>query len=231
MNSLPPRTGFLCVVSGPSGSGKTTLCRKARELEHCVYSISCTTRAPRGEEQDGKDYFFLSKDEFLQRTLRGEFLEWARVHGNYYGTLRSEVIRHIEAGQDVLMDIDVQGAALVRSCDDQFIRNAVVDVFILPPTMEELRNRLAGRGTESDDQLRLRMYNALEEMRHWRDYRYAILSGTPEEDLARFRALLQTERLRGSRLRTPASLAADGRHLDDLPDYSTPIRQPDLFGG
>ena len=178
-----------------------------------------------------RDYYFLEKEEFLARTLRGEFLEWARVHGNYYGTLRSEVLRHIEVGQDVLMDIDVQGAALVRACDDTFIRNAVVDVFILPPTMEELRSRLAGRNTESDDQLRLRLYNALEEMRHWRDYRYAILSGTPDEDLARFRALLQAERLRVSRLRTPESLVADGARLNELPDLQpTPIRQPDLFG-
>jgi guanylate kinase len=230
MSELPRRTGFLCVVSGPSGSGKTTLCRKAKELESCVYSISCTTRAPRGGEVDGRDYYFLGKEEFLARTLRGEFLEWARVHGNYYGTLRSEVLRHIEAGQDVLMDIDVQGAALVRACDDTFIRNAVVDVFILPPTMDELRSRLAGRNTESDDQLRLRLYNALEEMRHWRDYRYAILSGTPDEDLARFRALLQAERLRVSRLRTPESLVAEGARLSELPDLQPVPPQPDLFG-
>ena len=230
MSQSPSRSGFLCVVSGPSGSGKTTVCRKARELEQCVYSISCTTRKPREGEVDGKDYYFLEKEEFLARTLRGEFLEWAKVHGNFYGTLRSEVLRHIEVGQDVLMDIDIQGAALVRSCDDSFIRNAVVDVFILPPTMEELRNRLTGRNTESEDQLRLRLYNALEEMRHWRDYRYAILSGTPEQDLAQFRAILQAERLRSSRLRTPRSLLADGQRFDDLPDFTEPFHHPDLFG-
>lgn len=226
-----PRTGFICVVSGPSGSGKTTVCRKARELEGCVYSISCTTRQPRGGEQDGKDYYFVSQDEFLARTLRGEFLEWAKVHGNYYGTLRSEVIRHIEAGADVLMDIDVQGAALVRSCEDEFIRRSVIDVFILPPTMDELRARLSGRNTESDEQLRLRLYNALEEMKHWRDYRYAILSGTPDEDLGRFRAILQAERLNVSRMRTPSSLLADGARMDELPDLARPSRQPDFFGG
>ncbi len=230
MVSPPQRTGFVCVVSGPSGSGKTTLCRKARELEGCAYSISCTTRQPRTGEIDGKDYHFLSQEEFLERTLRGEFLEWARVHGNYYGTLRSEVVRHIEAGLDVLMDIDIQGAGLIRSCEDEFIRRSIVDVFILPPTMDELRNRLAGRNTESDEQLRLRLYNALEEMRYWREYRYAILSGSPEEDLQRFRAILQAERLRGARMRTPASLLADGARLDDLPTFPSQDIQPDLFG-
>lgn len=231
MTPSSPRTGFLCVVSGPSGSGKTTLCRKARELENCAYSISCTTRSPRGGEENGKDYHFLSKEEFLDRTMRGEFLEWAKVHGNFYGTLRSEVTRHLEAGTDVLMDIDVQGAGLIRACDDEFIRRSLVDVFILPPTMEELRSRLAGRNTETEEQLRLRLYNALEEMRHWRDYQYAILSGTPDEDLGRFRAILQSERLRGRRMRTPASLLADGARLDDLPDPASLARQPDLFGG
>ena len=231
MAAPPSRTGFLCVVSGPSGSGKTTLCRKARELDHCAYSISCTTRQPRTGEVDGKDYHFLSKEEFLDRTMKGEFLEWAKVHGNFYGTLRTEVTRHLDAGTDVLMDIDVQGAALIRACEDEFIRRSLVDIFILPPTMEELRSRLAGRNTESEEQLRLRLYNALEEMRHWREYQYAILSGTPDEDLARFRAILQAERLRGRRMRTPASLLADGARFDDLPDPSSLNRQPDLFGG
>lgn len=231
MPTPSPRSGFICVVSGPSGSGKTTVCHKARELEGCVYSVSCTTRQPRGAEQDGKDYYFVSQEEFLDRTMRGEFLEWAKVHGNYYGTLRSEVLRHIEAGLDVLMDIDVQGAALVRSCDDEFIRRSVIDVFILPPTMDELRARLSGRNTESDEQLRLRLYNALEEMNHWRDYRYAILSGTPEQDLERFRAILQAERLNVSRMRTPLSLLADGARMDELPIIARPQHQPDLFGG
>ena len=222
MDVPPPRTGFLCVVSGPSGSGKTTLCRKARIEEGCAYSVSCTTRRPREGEIDGEHYHFVSEREFMDRTLHGDFIELARVHGHYYGTLRSEVVKHLEAGRDVLMDIDVQGAHLVRACDDPFVRRSVVDVFILPPSMDELRNRLTGRGTESDDQLRLRLYNALEEMRHWREYRYAIISGSPEEDLARFRDILRAERHRTDRLRTPGSLLADGSRLSDLPDLRPP---------
>jgi len=230
MSSNVRRSGFLGVVSGPSGSGKTTLCRKAVEQAGCQYSISCTTRAPRPGERDGVDYHFMSKDAFLERTLRGEFLEWARVHGNFYGTRREDVVRHLEAGRDVIMDIDVQGAQLVRACEDSFVREAVVDIFILPPSMEELRARLSGRGTESEDQLRLRLYNAFEEMRHWREYKYTIISGTPEEDLRRFLGLLEAARLRTSRLRTPEALLADGARLDDLPEIPpTRPSQPELF--
>ena len=113
--SRPDRIGLLCMVSGPTASGKTTVCRKARDLEDCAYSISCTTRAPREGEQDGIDYHFLSKEDFMHRAIHGDFLEWATVHGNYYGTLKSEVVAHLEAGRDVIMDIDIQGAQLIRA--------------------------------------------------------------------------------------------------------------------
>ena len=223
----PARTGFLCVVSGPSGSGKTTLCRKARGDEGFASSVRCTTWPAREGEVHGEHYYFVSEQQFMEHTLHGDFIEWARVHGHNYGTLRSEVVGHLEAGRDVLMDIDVQGAHLVRSCEDPFIRRSVVDVFILPPSMDELRARLAGRGTESEDQMRLRLYNALEEMRHWREYRYAIISGSPEEDLERFRHILLAERMRTTRLRTPGSLVADGSRLADLPDLR-PSGHPEL---
>ncbi len=229
MSPPSPRTGFLAVVSGPSGSGKTTLCRKAVETDGCFHSISCTTRAPRTGEVDGVDYHFLSRDEFLARTVRGDFLEWARVHGNFYGTLRSDVLDHIEAGRDVVMDIDVQGAQLVRACEDPFIRAAVIDIFILPPSMAELESRLSGRGTESEDQLRLRLYNALDEMRHWREYRYTIVSGSPDEDLERFLCLLRAARLRTAGLRTPEGLLGGeaATAADDEP--TPPRREPELF--
>ncbi|QQL45564.1 guanylate kinase [Sulfuriroseicoccus oceanibius] len=209
------RIGLLCMVSGPTASGKTTVCRKARDHDDCVYSISCTTRAPREGEVDGVDYHFLDKDDFIQRTAQGDFLEWATVHGNYYGTLKSEVVAHLEAGRDVVMDIDIQGAQLIRATEDPFIRNALVDVFILPPSMDEIKNRLFGRGTETDDQMRLRLYNALDEMKHWREYRYAIVSDTPEADFDRFRTILNGERMRACRMRTPAGLV--GNIPTDLP--------------
>jgi guanylate kinase len=195
-----PRTGMLLVVSGPSGSGKTTLCRRLADAGEAGYSISCTTRAPRPGEVDGHDYHFLSRDEFRSRVEAGEFIEHAEVHGNFYGSLKSEVIRHLSAGRDVVMDIDVQGAAQVRSCADPEIRRAFVDLFVMPPHERELHARLSGRGTDSAEVIDLRMKNALEEMSHWRSYSYVLLSSTREEDYARFLALVTAERLRVSRM-------------------------------
>jgi guanylate kinase len=194
------RTGILLVVSGPSGSGKTTLCRRLADEGEARYSISCTTRAPRPGEREGKDYHFLAEHDFAARVGGGEFLEHATVHGNRYGTLRREVVGHLGAGIDVVMDIDVQGAAQVRACPDPAIRRALVDLFIMPPSEDELLERLTGRATDSSEVIGLRMRNALQELRHWPDYTYRLISATREEDYARFKALLATERLRVSRL-------------------------------
>lgn len=199
------RSGLLCVVSGPSGSGKTTLCRAQSKQPGYVYSISCTTRPPRNGEVNGKDYHFLYEEEFLDRVKRKQFLEYAQVHTHYYGTLKSTVIGHLQSGTDVLMDLDVQGAEEIRRCRDKFIREALVDVFIMPPSLRELHRRLSGRATEDEATLELRMDNAREEVKHWRDYQYVITSGTPSEDRSAFQAILEAERLRTSRLRAPAS--------------------------
>ncbi len=195
--------GVLCVVSGPSGSGKTTICRAVSEQGEAVYAISATTRAPRGTEENGKDYFFFTREEFESRVKSEAFLEYAEVHGNYYGTLKSEVLGHLEAGTDVLMDIDVQGAAQVRACQDPAIRESLVDVFVLPPSMDELKARLSGRGTETEEQKALRLGNATEEMAHWPEYGYTIVSRTREEDLEAFLHILKAERQRSHRLVLP----------------------------
>ena len=196
----PQRSGIFCVVSGPSGSGKTTLCHAfAKADDEAVYAISATTRSPREGEVDGVDYYFLSRGEFESRCGSGDFLEYAEVHGNLYGTLKSEVLDHIQAGRDVLMDLDVQGAERVRNSDDELIQNALVDIFILPPDDEELIHRLNSRGTETQEQLDLRLRNARDEMLHWRQYAYSIISGTKEEDFATFRSIIQAERCRSRR--------------------------------
>ena len=197
---MPARTGILLVVSGPSGSGKTTLCRRLAAEREAHYSISCTTRQPRPGETADLDYHFLSPDAIAARVAAGEFLEHALVHGNHYGTLRSEVLGHLGAGTDVVMDIDVQGAAQVRACTDPEIQRARVDLFVMPPSEAELLARLTGRGTDSAATIALRMANAIEEMRHWPSYTYRLLSASHEEDYARFKALLTAERLRVSRL-------------------------------
>lgn len=197
---MSQRTGILLVVSGPSGSGKTTLCRRIAEEGEAHYSISCTTRAPRDGESDGSDYHFLSREQFLSRREAGEFLESAEVHGNLYGTLHSEVICHLQEGRDVVMDLDVQGAQQVRQCKDLKIRQALVDLFVMPKTEAELRKRLSGRGTDSAEVIELRMVNAIEETSHWAEYSYRLLSGTQEQDYERFRSLLIAERMRVSRM-------------------------------
>jgi guanylate kinase len=197
---MSARTGILLVVSGPSGSGKTTLCRLLAESGEVHYSISCTTRAPRPGEQNGKDYHFLTREDFQQRRDAGDFLEHAVVHENLYGSLQSDVITHLRAGTDVVMDIDVQGADQIRTCGDPEIQRAVVDLFVLPPSEEILHKRLSDRATDSAETIALRMTNALEEMRHWHRYAYCLISSTKEQDFAQGLALVTAERLRVSRI-------------------------------
>ena len=206
---MPARTGILLVVSGPSGSGKTTLCRRLAADNEAHYSISCTTRQPRPGEIADHDYHFLSRETFTAQVAAGDFLEHALVHGNHYGTLRSEVLDYLGAGTDVVMDIDVQGAAQVRACPDPAIQRARVDLFVMPPSAEELLARLTGRGTDSAATIALRMANAIEEMRHWPSYTYQLLSASHEQDYSRFKALLTAERLRVTRLVPLQSPSAD----------------------
>lgn len=194
------RSGMLIVVSGPSGSGKTTLCRRLADAGEARYSISCTTRPPRPGEVDGRDYHFLTREAFVARLEAGDFLEHAVVHGNLYGSLKSEVLGHLNAGVDVVMDIDVQGADQVRNCADLEIRKAAVHVFVMPPSERELHVRLDTRATDSEEIISLRMTNALDEMRHWKDYTYVLLSSTRDDDYTRFTALVTAERLRVSRM-------------------------------
>lgn len=194
------RTGILLLVSGPSGSGKTTLCRRLADEGEAVYSTSCTTRPARDGERDGYDYHFLSRESFEQKVHDGDFLEYAEVHGNFYGTLISEIIDHLASGTDVVMDIDVQGADQVRQCQESGVRKALVDLFVMPKTEDELRKRLAGRGSDTDDIIELRMKNALGEISQWQKYKYRLLSETREQDYQQFKSLLIAERLRVARL-------------------------------
>lgn len=204
MTPTQQRRGILCVVSGPSGSGKTTLCRTFNDEDpECSYAISCTTRPKREGEVNGKDYHFLDKQEFLTRVESGDLLEHARVHGNLYGTLKSSVIEQVERGQDVLIDIDVQGAALIRDNQDTAIRDSYVDIFVMPPSQDELKARLGGRGTESEQDFDLRMKNAQQEIAQWSLYHYVIVSGSREKDLKKFRSIIHGERNRASRLKIP----------------------------
>jgi guanylate kinase len=194
------RYGILFVISAPSGAGKSTLCDALRQTPDFVYSVSCTTREPRAGEIDGEDYHFLSEAEFAARATAGDFLEHARVHGKYYGTLREPIVSNLQEGVDVLIDIDTQGAAAIRAFDDGFVRQALADVFIMPPDLEELRRRLTKRGTETEEQIEVRLRTAAREMELWRDYRYTIISRSVEEDLLKFRHIMGAERYLSSRM-------------------------------
>jgi guanylate kinase len=194
------RHGILFVISAPSGAGKTTLVEALRQTPNVFYSVSCTTRVPRTGEIDGQDYQFLSDEDFRARVKAGDFLEHARVHGDSYGTLRKPVLTNLMSGADVLIDIDTQGAAAIRNCDDPLIREALSDIFIMPPDHEELRRRLLKRGTETAQQIELRLATAAREMELWRDYRYTIISGTVKEDLLKFRQIMSAESYLSRRL-------------------------------
>jgi guanylate kinase len=195
------RSGILFVISAPSGAGKTTLVEAVRKTSDLFYSVSCTTRAPRSGETDGGDYRFLSDADFRAKVEAGDFLEYAEVHGDFYGTLREPVLTNLKNGTDVLIDIDTQGAATIRNCDDPIIRQALTDIFIMPPDLDELRRRLRKRGTETEEQIKRRLETAVEEMELWRDYRYTIISGSVEEDLEKFRYIMAAESYLSLRLR------------------------------
>ena len=178
---------LLLVISAPSGAGKSSLCnRLAEKFPEMVYSISCTTRAPRGSEQNGVHYHFLSEKEFCARIAAGDFLEHALVHGNRYGTLKQTVYDALAQGRDIIMDIDVQGAEQIRrACaalpDDDVIKKSFIDIFIAPPSMEELRRRLCGRSTDSAEVIERRMRNAHEEMKHQPHYQYTVINDVFEK--------------------------------------------------
>jgi guanylate kinase len=194
------RTGILFVISAPSGAGKTTLCDALRQTPDFVYSVSCTTRPPRAGEIEAEDYHFISQEEFSKRVEAGEFLEYATVHGRYYGTLRKPIVANLQEGVDVLIDVDTQGAAAIRTFDDPTIQQALCDVFIMPPDLDELRRRLTKRGTETPEQIETRIVTAAREMELWRDYRYTIISKSMEEDLLKFRNIMGAERYLSRRL-------------------------------
>ncbi len=191
---------ILLLVSGPAGCGKTTLCDRMLEAfpQEISRAVTCTTRAPRGNEQDGVDYFFLTHEAFEAGVQNGDFLEHAQVHSNRYGVRHAQVESILATGKNVLLNLDVQGAATVRklAATNTRIREALISVFIMPPSVEELRSRLTGRGTDAPDEIERRMCVALDEMKRWSEYDYCLVSGDRESDFARIRAIYAAAKMR-----------------------------------
>ena len=186
------KKGLLIVISGASGTGKGTVCKELLARERGVaFSVSATSRAPREGEQDGREYYFRTRAEFEAMIAEGAFLEYADVYGNYYGTPLAPIEARRSAGEDILLEIDTQGALNVmeRCPDGTFI-------FLLPPSLEELRRRITGRGTESEESLARRLAAARDEIRLGRRCRYAVLNDTVEDATARIQTILAAERLR-----------------------------------
>ena len=187
------RRGIMLVVSSPSGAGKTTLTRNLMEQEENIsLSISVTTRARRGSEIDGVHYLFRSKRQFETLRDTGDLLEWAEVHGNYYGTPREPVEKALSEGRDVLFDIDWQGTRQLL----EKMRGDVVTVFVLPPTAGDLKARLERRAEDSQAIITQRLQNAFEEIAHWREYDYILVNRDLDKSFARLRAILTAERLK-----------------------------------
>jgi guanylate kinase len=199
-------TPLLVVISAPSGGGKTTLCNQLLAARpDMARAITCTTREPRGEEKDGVDYYFLDAGSFLKRVQAGNFLEHATVYGQSYGTLKSEVLGKLRSGKDVLLNIDVQGAAAVRKCaeEDPELKRALVTVFLTPATLVILEARLQKRGTDTSADIKKRLGVARQEIAQWKNFDYLIISRGIADDLRSMQAVVEAEKMRTGRSAAP----------------------------
>lgn len=195
-NRTVRRRGLMLVISSPSGAGKSTLCRLlVEEFGDIVLSVSATTRDPRPGEQDGREYYFLTKADFDGRLKQEAFLEWAHVHEHRYGTLKDEVLGRIETGRDVLFDIDWQGAQQIARA----AAGDVVRVFVLPPSMKALSERLHSRATDKEDVIQRRLGRAQGEIAHWGEYDYVLVNTVLEDTYAQLKAIYVAETLKRDR--------------------------------
>jgi len=197
--TLPDGPGLIFVFSGPSGSGKTTLCDALlANVPRAKRLVTCTSRAPRSGEKEGVDYRFLDPMQFEAALTAGEFFEHALVHGNHYGSRRRDVIMLIDQRQDVVFNVDFQGAATIRktAAAEPLLAGRLITIFVIPPPVEELRKRLQGRSQDKPEDIEKRLKAAAEEITHWKEFDYVLPSASREEDLDRLLTIYHAERLR-----------------------------------
>jgi guanylate kinase len=197
---------LLFLVSAPSGGGKTTLCQELlRARRNMVRAVTCTTRPPRAGEKNGVDYYFLEPADFLRRVQAGNFLEHASVFGNSYGLLKSELLDKLRSGKDVLLNVDVQGAATIRQAaqTEPELKDALVTVFLTPVSLAEVERRLKKRGTDSKEVIRRRVAAAKHEVAQWKNFDYLLISGSKEEDLRLALAIIEAEKMKIGRAVAP----------------------------
>ena len=191
---LRSKKGLLVVISGPSGVGKGTICKELVKYFNAWYSVSVTTREIRNGEIDGKDYFFVTKEEFEQKIKDNDFLEYATYNNNYYGTLKSKINEHLDNNIDVFTEIEVNGAKNIKN-----IYNDSILIYILPPSLEELEERLRGRNTEDEETIKNRMNITKEELKEINIYDYAIINDDLEEAIEKVKNIIQSEKSKVSR--------------------------------
>jgi guanylate kinase len=197
---------LLIVISAPSGGGKTTLCQQLLAARpDLIRAITCTTRAPRPGEKDGVDYYFFDPAEFQERVQAGEFIEHATVFGRSYGILRSELLDKLRRGRDVLLNIDVQGAATIRDRTqaEPELKQALVTVFLAPSSIRMLEERLKKRASDAPEEIHRRLGVARKEIAQWNHFDYLLISSTIPEDLRRMLAIVETEKMRAARAPAP----------------------------
>ena len=197
---------LLVLISAPSGGGKTTLCQQLLAARpQMTRAVTCTTRPPREGERDGVDYYFLDAGSFLKRLQAGNFLEHATVYGNSYGILKAEVLGKLRQGKDVLLNVDVQGAATIRekTQEDAELKRALVTVFLTPPSLDIVEQRLRRRGTDSEAVIQKRLSVSRQEIAQWKNFDYLLLSTTIQEDLRRTLAIIEAEKMRTLRVQAP----------------------------